>query len=92
MSADKTFFQTNWFKLFIVAVVTLFIAVYFFRSGQLDLCLELAQADYKEKWAKQCAVENKGKDCEMLIFGGAINNAKDKAVDECFRRYTLFPK
>lgn len=92
MNTDKTFFQANWFKLFIVAVITLFIVVYFFRSGQLDSCLELAQADYKEKWAKQCAVENKGKDCEMLIFGGAINNAKDKAVDECFRRYTLFPK
>ena len=92
MNADKTFVQANWFKLFIVAVITLFIALYFSRGQQLDSCLELAQADYKEKWAKQCAVENKGKDCEMLIFGGAINNAKDKAVDECFRRYTLFPR
>jgi hypothetical protein len=92
MNTDKTFFQANWFKLFIVAVITLFIVVYFFRSGQLDSCLELAQADYKEKWAKQCAVENKGKDCEMLILGGAINKAKDTAVDECFRRYSLFPR
>jgi|688.fasta_scaffold1451547_2 hypothetical protein len=92
MSADKTFIQANWFKLFIVAVVTLFILVYFFRSGQLDSCLELAQANYTEKWAKQCAVEKKGKDCDMLDFGGVINKAKDKAVDECFRRYTLFPR
>jgi hypothetical protein len=92
MSADKTFIQANWFKLFIVAVVTLFIFVYFFRSGQLDSCLEITQANYKEKWAKQCAVEKNGKDCEILILGGAINTANDKAVDECFRRYSLFPR
>jgi hypothetical protein len=92
MTTEKSFVAANWFKLFIVAVVTLAIATYFYRSGQLDTCLEEANIGYSERWQKQCVAEKKGKDCDMLVMGSALNKSKDNAVDTCFRRYSFTAK
>jgi ribosomal protein L12E/L44/L45/RPP1/RPP2 len=92
MTTEKSFVAANWFKLFIVAVVTLAIATYFYRSEQLDACLEEANIGYSERWQKQCVAEKKGKDCDMLMMGSALNKAKDTAIDTCFRRYSFTTK
>jgi len=92
MTTEKSFVAANWFKLFIVAVICLGIYTYFDRSYRLDSCLEIASNDYSERWQKQCVAEKKGKDCNMLVMGSALNKSKDAAIDNCFRRYSFTSK
>jgi hypothetical protein len=90
VSADKTFLQANWFKLFIAALSLFLIALYFYRESQLDDCMVFAHTNYKKTWELQCKQEKQGAQCMLpRILAESLEKDRERQVNECFRRYSL---
>ena len=101
---SKSFIVANWFKLVIVVLAIVIISIYFYREYKLDECLNWTEKEYSKLWDEQCAIQKKNAGCELNSFdmsrnpkdifsgilnGTAINAQRDKAINECYRRYSF---
>ena len=97
MSDQSTpFLVANWFKLFIAAITLLAITTYFYREYRLDECISFAESEYLEQRDDLCAAEKKGSNCDLslknpmnLVFVAGLTSGRDKAVKECYLRYSF---
>jgi len=95
----KGFIATNWFKLFLVGIVVLLFAIWFYREAMLDSCIADAESGYSEERDALCAAEKKGANCDfissnpvnpMVIFNvTALGAQRDQSIDACYRRYSF---
>ncbi len=93
MNAEKTFFQANWFKLFIVSLSLFLIGLYFYRDSQLNDCLVFSHMNYKKNWESQCKQIKQVAECSLpRAIAEALETDRERQVNECFRRYSFFPR
>jgi len=86
---SKSFFAANWFKLFIVLAVVLAFLLYLERGNQLDQCLDGVYQGYSQRWDEECAKSKLKAGCDLPFMGATLNDAKEKQIDQCFRRYSF---
>lgn len=88
--ASKGFIAGNWFKLFIVTVVVILLAIYFYRENKLDVCLDNTNEIASRLWDEKCSADKKGPRCDLNPFiANDINKMREAQIDQCFRRYSL---
>lgn len=86
--ASKGFIAGNWFKLFIVAVVVILLAIYFYRENRLDDCLDNTNEIASRLWDEKCSADKKGPRCDLNPFiANDINKMREAQINQCFRRY-----
>lgn len=88
--ASTGFIAGNWFKLFIVTVVVIMLAIYFYRENRLDDCLDNTNEIASKLWDEKCSAEKKGPRCDLNRFiANDIEKMREAQIDQCFRRYSL---
>ena len=87
---SKGFIENNWFKLFIVAVVAILLAIYFYRESRLDECLANADEISSRYWDEKCSEDKRGPKCALNPFiANDINKMREAQINQCFRRYSF---